>query len=366
MATHALELRLDAPGADGLASALTEESARVRAAVCRKLGLRLYSKAWARLDLDADKGRRTLEQLIEVCGNGQAVAGTGIVYEHLGPEESADAEWSLLSTKTAGNSFSLWDDYPSYKPSEVTAMHAMNHTFVSESFVDACGQSKLRGIEFLRCQSRGRKPAPAWFAALPAQGLGHGLDHPWFDRRLWLQEVGNDRRKRTSSLDTGQHTFHQRWLRADLAAHDPFLAPLSGLFPMQRTHESTLTGLTFVTVPRYWTKALPDADFAYLPWGEDGPNRAGKLTRFRMLAVRRGARQALIAAGLFDETAFLAVRAVDTPEAGVEILDERYPPVPPMYSAEALAALRSRERDLYSTQIASAVDRRKRNGGSHG
>jgi hypothetical protein len=107
MATHELELRLDAPGTDALASIFTAESERARAAVYRKLGLRMYSKAWARIDLHSDNGRRTLEQLIEACTSGQTVAGTGNVYEKPSAEESAAAEWSLLSTKTADNSFSL-------------------------------------------------------------------------------------------------------------------------------------------------------------------------------------------------------------------------------------------------------------------
>ena len=346
MPGHELELRLDAPGADGLAGALTEESERARERVYRKLALKVHSKAWVRIDLDPDAGRRTIEQLLAACRGGQVIAGTGIVYERLDSNESAAADWSYLQTKSAYESFSLWDDYPSYRPSEVAGEHAMNHSFVSASFVDACRRSKLRGVSFLRCQPRGRKPAPAWFAALPDHPLGHGLDHPWFDRRLWLRDVGDDPKKRSSSLDTGQNGFHQRWLRADRVRDVRFVQPLLELFPMSSAHDSTLTGLSFVTVPRYWARVFPDADFAYVPWGEDGPNREGKLMRFRMLAVGRKARRALIAAGLFAEKAFLGVRSVAAPEEGVERLDERYPPVAPMYAAQELAALRSRERAL--------------------
>lgn len=95
-------------------------------------------------------------------------------------------------------------------------------------------------------------------------------------------------------------------------------------------------------------RTLPDADFAYLAWGEDGPNREGKMLRFRQLAVSRRAHAALIAGGLFPERAFLAVRSVSTPEPGVALLDEQYPKVPPMYSQEELADLRRREQELFA------------------
>lgn len=347
MTMFALELRLDAPGGGGLSGALTEESARVRARIYRELGLKAYSRAWVRLELDTPPGQRTLEQLLVVCRGGQAVAGAGTLYERLGEDESAAAQWSYLDTRTADNSFSLWDDYPSFKPSEVAGKHALNHAFVSEDFVRACGRSKLRGISFLRCRPRGRKPAPAWFAALPAHGLGRGLDHPWFDRPRWLAAVSGDRSKRASSPDTGQHAFHQRFLREDGVDGVELLQPLLELFPGRARQASVLEGLNIVTVPRFWTQALPDADFAYVPWGEDGPNREGKLLRFRMLAVSRRARLALIEAGALAEKAFLGVRTVAAPEPGVELLDERHPPVPPMYSPAELATLREREKTLF-------------------
>lgn len=346
MTMFELELRLDAPGGDGLSGALTEESARVRARIYRQLGLKVHSRAWVRLEPDTAQGRRTIERLLQACRSGQVVAGAGTLYERLGEDESAGAQWSYLDTKTADNSFSLWDDYPSFKPSEVAGQYALNHTFVAEAFVRACARSKLHGISFLRCRPRGRKPAPAWYAALPAQGLGRGLDHPWFDRPRWLAAVGDDRSKRASSPDTGQYGFHQRFLREERVKCVKSLQPLFELFPMSARHASALEGLNVVTVPRYWTRALPDADFAYVPWGEDGPNREGKPMRFRMLAVACRARRALIEAGLFPEKAFLGVRTIAAPEPGVELLDERHPPVSPMYSPAELAALREREKTL--------------------
>jgi GNAT superfamily N-acetyltransferase len=90
-------------------------------------------------------------------------------------------------------------------------------------------------------------------------------------------------------------------------------------------------GLSFETVPRYWTAVFPASDYTHTPWGEDGPNREGKMMRFRRLAVSRRARQALIDTGLFTEKAFQPFRSVATPEAGVVMLDRRHDPVPPMF-----------------------------------
>lgn len=346
MARYELDLRLDAPAAGGLAEALTEESARTRAGIYRELRLKVHSNAWVRIDLGSDAGQRKLGQLHEACRAGQAAAGAGTVTELLDDDESAAADWFYLTTRTAYDSFSLWDEYPSYKPGSHPAGHALNHTFVSAAFVEASERLKLRGLSFLRCRNAGRKPGPAWYVALADHGLGHGLDHPWFDRRLWIREVGEHPGRRSSSLDMGQNTFHQCWLRSDLGRDARILRPLLQLFPRRADYESNLSGLGIVTVPRFWIRAFPDADFAYLPWGEDGPNREGKMMRFRQLIVGRKARQALIDAGLFSGKEFLAVRSVADPEDGVEILDERYPPVPPMYTAEELAALRSQESRL--------------------
>jgi hypothetical protein len=162
--------------------------------------------------------------------------------------------------------------------------------------------------------------------------------------------VGDDPTRRSSSLDTGQNCFHQRWLRLDLGPEAAFLVPLLEMFPPPGPRESTLAGLTLVTVPRYWARAFPDADFAYVPWGEDGPNREGKPMRFRQLVVSRRARQVLLDARLLAPRALLAVRSVAVPEAGVEVLDDRHGPVPPMYTADELAALRLQEQRLFGTQ----------------
>ena len=348
MARFEIDFRLDAPGSGGFADALTEDSERMRARVYRKLRLKVHSNAWARINLSSERGRDTLRKVHEECKSGLVVAGAGTVTELLDEHETAAAHWFLLVTRTADDSFSLWDEYPSYKPGSLPAAHALNHTFVSAAFVAAYERLKLRGLSFLRCRNAGRKAGPGWFVALPDHSLGHGLDHPWFERNLWIRDVGDAPAKRTSSIEVGQNCFHQRWLRSDLVLDDPLLEPVLDLFATQAADESNLSGLRFVTVPRFWTETYPDADFAYVPWGEDGPNREGKMMRFRQLMVSRKARQALIDARLFSGKAFLAVRSVALPENHLEVLDKRYDPVPPMYTAEELVALRSKERSLFA------------------
>jgi len=348
MARFELDLRLDVPESGGFADALTEDSKRMRARVYRELRVKVHSNAWARIDLGSERALDTLRKVREQCKSGRVVAGAGTVTELLDAHETAAAHWFLLVTRTADDSFSLWDEYPSYRPGSLPAAHALNHTFVSAAFVAAYQRLKLRGLSFLRCRNAGRKPGPGWFVALPDCSLGHGLDHPWFERNLWIRDVGDAPAKRASSIETGQNCFHRRWLRAELVQDHPLLKPVLELFANQAADESGLSGLRFVMVPRFWTQAFPDADFAYVPWGEDGPNREGKMMRFRQLMVSRKARQALIDARLFSAKAFLAVHSVALPENHLEVLDRRYDPVPPMYTAEELLALRSKERSLFA------------------
>ena len=115
---------------------------------------------------------------------------------------------------------------------------------------------------------------------------------------------------------------------------------------MTRLHDNGLLGLDFITVPRYWSGVFPDADFAYLMDGDDGPNREGKIMRFRRLAVSRRARRQLIDSGLFPEKVFLGLRSVASPEEGIEVLDQVHGPIAAMYLADELENLRAMEKTL--------------------
>jgi hypothetical protein len=339
-----LDLRVDAPGPDGDGPVeLSAPSQRVRVDVYRQLGLKAHSgRAWVTVDLASARGWDITQKLLATCRAGRAVVGSALARE----QTDDDGDWSQLHTRTADGSFSLWDDYPSYRAGTHPEGHALNGTFVSAAFVAAYERAGLTGLSFLRCRNRGRKAGPAWFAALPDHSLGHGLDHPWFDRRRWIRDVGDDPSQRASSLDSGQYQFHQCWLRDQLGADADFVRRLLELCPMPRVR-TPLRGLQFVTVPRYWAPALPHQDFAHIRVGEDGPNREGKVLRFRQLAVSRRARRTLLDAGLFAPASFRPVRSVAVPEAGVEVLDERHDPVPPMYGPQELEALRAQERTLF-------------------
>jgi len=343
-----LILRVDAPpaGPDGSTDMLGPESDRVRKRIYAELRLKPHNVSWVSLALGAPRGERALDFLIEECRRARAVVGTAHLVETMDGVESAQAEWSVLHTRTVDGSFSLWDDYPQCRAGTLPAVHALNHSFVSSAFVASCATHGLRGIEFLRCRSSGRKPGPPWFAALPPRFLGKGLDHPWFERARWVEHVAADRSRRRSSIDTGQSTFHQFWLRRTIIDREPLLARMLALCPMPREPGSGLFGLNFQLVPRYLRGAQPDADFAYLPWGEDGPNREGKMMRFRLLAVRRRARRVLTENGLFRDRDFLPVRSLEAAEPGVAVLDGEGEAPGPMFDAAELGGLRAREQRL--------------------
>ncbi len=347
-----LDLRLDAPALERTEGPieLSEESQRARTRVYEQLGLKAHSgKSWITIDLDSAKGRNAIQELLGERRAGRVVVGSALAREQM--DADAGADWFQLDTKSAYDSFILWDDYPSFKAGTHPEGHALNWTFVSGAFVAAYERAGLTGLSFLRCRNRGRKSGASWFAALPDRSLGHGLDHPWFDRQRWIRDVGNDPSQRSSSLDSGQYQFHQCWLRDAPGAGQEFVGRLLELCPTPPAR-TPLGGLQFLTVPRYWTKAFPAGDFAYIRVGQDGPNREGKILRFRQLAVSRKARHALIDAGLFANKAFWPLRSVAAPEGGVEILDEHCDPVPPMYTPEELTALRAEEKRLFGPAAA--------------
>lgn len=346
MTRFELTLRVDAPpvGPDGTTDLLGVEAERIRAEVYAALRLKPRSVAWVKLRLGTPKAERVIESLIEHRSRGHAVVGAAHLMEPL--DETDGADWSILNTRQADGSFSLWDDYPQCKAGTLPAENALNHTFVSTRFVSFYEESGLNGLDFLRCRNSGRKAGPPWFVALPKYFLGMGLDHPWLDRERWVAHVADDRKKRVAAIDTGQNSFHQFWLRTSQVERDPLLQKLLALCPPPAEPGSGLFGLNFHMVPRYLRGSQPDADFAYVPWGEDGPNRLGKMHRYRLLVVSRRARKALTDAGLFKDRAFAGVRSIASPEPGVQLLDGRADGPGPMYSAAELAELRAIEKEL--------------------
>jgi hypothetical protein len=347
MARFELQLRVDAPcdAPDGTSAMLSEESQALRGRVYGALRLKARSVAWVTITLGTPKGDGVVETLIDERRAGHLVVGAATLMEYLDQDEAARTGWFVVRTRQDSDSFSLWDDYPSCKAGTLPKVHALNHTFVSEAFVSACGRAKLTGVEFLRCRNKGRKPGRPWFAALPAGSLGNGIDHPWFDRRRWAEHVRDAPHKRASAVGDGRSSFHQYWLRPDVGQNQPLVARLLEMSPMPVHPGSGLDGLSFSMVERYSSEAAPPGDFAYLRWGEDGPNREGRMMRFRMLAASRRARDVLLREGLFRDKDFWPVRLV-APPSNQDAHGWQPQQVPPMYLDDELAVMRRREANL--------------------
>jgi hypothetical protein len=345
MSTFSLTFRVDSPTApaDGTWTVTSEESEALRQRLYASLGVKPRSGSWVTVVPGTRKGDAVLRALATEREAGRAVVGAATLAEAHGRLEVDAAPWFLLGTRTVDD-FNLWDAYPSCRAGTLPKVHALNHTFVSSAFVTVCREHRLRGVSFLRCGSRGRKAGDPWFVALPDDALGRGLDHSWFDRARWLADVRHRPARRSSAIAIGQWSFHQCWLR-DAAASEAPLCDVLVVCPTPPEY-TPLGGLTVVTIPRFWRNALPDADFAYLPWGEDGPNREGKILRFRNLYISARGRRALIEAGLFPEKMFFPIRVVDHPEPGVALLDSAANPLTPMYTPDELAVLRAQERAL--------------------
>jgi hypothetical protein len=343
MSCFSLALRVDAGLIDGEhPSFLSSASMEVRKKAYAALGLKIYSVAWVRIVPGSAKGDAVIRRLRDWRDAGDLVVGSAILTETFDDRDAEQARWFYLHTRTVDD-FNLWDPYPRCKTGSLPKVHALNHTFVSSAFASTVDRRRLTGLSFLQCENRGRKHGTPWFVALPDESLGRGLDHPWFDRARWLRDVGDRPERRSSAIDVGQYGFHQWWLRKAAECE----APLDRILPLGPTPPATsIEGVQLVMMPRYWSEALPASDFAYVPWGEDGPNREGKILRFRMLAVSARARAVLLDDGLFDRKAFLPVRVIDSVEPGIEILDRSHDRLPPMYSASEVAALRSQEARL--------------------
>ena len=170
-------------------------------------------------------------------------------------------------------------------------------------------------------------------------------DHPWLDRARWeayLRAHSAETRDQDAPRPPGH--FSGAWVRDDAYRSVPLLAQLLRILPAKS--ETPLTGLTVLPLARYWRKRVPASDFAYVPLGRDGPNRQGKMLRWRRLCASRRARDALLRAGLFRQQDMTPLVLVDAPPLGAPNLDREHPAAPPMYSPAELAALRAQERSL--------------------
>jgi hypothetical protein len=304
------------------------------------------SDTWATIDPATPKGVRALDRIELLVKSGAVLLGEARLQESLTGAELDACEWFELGNRffKGDPGFSLWDDYPSCRSAAIpNEVHLTADVLVSEAFRAVVEAERLRGLEFLRVKEKSRKPKLAWYVGIARQQLGQGVDHPWLDRGRWEQYL-RDHASRTYDQDPTRPPGHfsGHWVRDDAGRSDALLARLLRLVP--EGAGPVLEGLTVLGVPRYWRERLPAADFAYVPAGRDGPNREGKILRFRKLCARRRARDALLAAGLIREQDAEPLLVVDEPPAGAPNLDLLYPPAPPMYSDAELAALRAQER----------------------
>lgn len=313
----------------------------------RTLGLRAVG-GWATLDPLAPKAARALERLELFVRSGAARVDEARLHESMTAAELEACEWFELGNRFfKGNpGFTLWDDYPSCRSAAVPdGIHLFADCVVSARFRALVTKRRLRGLEFLRVREKSRKPRLAWFVALPRAPLGQGVDHPWFDRPRWEVYL-RAHPATTHDQDATRPPRHFRgaWVRDAAYRSEPLLARLERLLPERS--ETPLAGLAVFPVARYWRGRIPAADFAYVPLCPDGPNRDGKILRFRGLCASRRARDVLLRAGLFRQQDMTPLVLVDAPPAGAPNLDRRHPPAPPMYTPAELTALRAAERSL--------------------
>lgn len=316
----------------------------LRRSFYRSLGLR-GTDTWVTLDPLAPKSAATFDRLEVFVRSGAVALGEVRLRETPTADELAACEWFALQSRFfKGNpGFSLWDDYPSCKSAAIPdGIHLFADVVVSQVFRAVVETQRLAGLEFLRVQEKSRKPKLAWFMALPGRSLGQGVDHPWFDRGRWERYLA-DHRPQTRDQDPARPPGHFRggWVRDEAYRSDPLLARLLKLLPERS--EAPLEGLTILPLARYARAHLPAADFAYVRPTPDGPNREGKILRFRQLCASRRARDALVGAGLIRERDAEPLLVVEGPPPGAPDLDRLHPAPPPMYTTAELAALRALE-----------------------
>lgn len=313
----------------------------------RSLGLR-GTDTWATIDPLAPKSGATLDRIELLVKSGAVALAEARLRESLTRQELEACEWFALENRffKGDPGFSLWDDYPSCRSAAIPAgIHLFADVVVSEAFRGVVEAGGLRGLEFLRVKEKSRKPKLAWYVAVARQPLGQGVDHPWFDRARWEQYV-REHPATTYDQDPTRPPGHFRggWVRDEAYRSDPLLARFARLLPERS--EAALVGLTVLCVPRYSRAHLPVADFAYVSLTPDGPNREGKVLRFRRLCASRRARDALLGAGLIREQDAEPLLVVDALPAGAPDLDRLHPPPPPMYTDAELAELRAAEQAI--------------------
>jgi hypothetical protein len=323
---------------------------RARQAVYHSIGLRLFSQAWAKTVLTPATARRIVAAVVP----GRTCLGSGILSETLTDEENQTCEWFVLADRhsSIGNDFSLWSEYPQCRADRYPAtLHAQGQHFVSQRFKETVERHGLTGLDFLWVRDLGRYQAPQWYAAIAQRPLGHGLDHPWFDRTNHLARAATLGADVSPDGSYGVRHFDNRHFGDRWTSGDGEIDDLLRLFP-----GDTPLGLMMNAIPRYLRSCVPDTDFAYV-WGDPTElSREGRTVRPRDLCFNRRARDILLEHQILSSNDALGVLLLERPPAGVVDLDARASsyPAPVLLPAEL-----SRLRTLETLYLAEHHERRR-------
>ncbi len=304
------------------------------------LGLKLESRAWADINLDSDNLITILNVIKELKHKGVACLGSGILREEMTEDELNNCEWFLINPPklSVGYDFSLWDPYPTCRADKFSPLlHIQEYHCVSEQFKKIVEQKKLTGLEFLWVEDKGKYKARQWYSAIAQEPLGHGIDDVWFDRQKYEEISG----KIDPIHNYGMRSFDNEYFKEGWTTGSPQKDELLKMFPKE------CFGLNFYTQPRFLRKHLPDTDFAYIWDHVDGPNREGKIMRFRDLCFNKRTKDILIEKKMISMENVSGILLYNRLPKGINDLDKNVGFPPPVYTSKEFLLLKKEEALLY-------------------
>ena len=370
MPRYTLSFRIDPLPSAGLADAtpnpdVSAENAldaqqkehEFRKAFYHSQGLKLYSYAWAEIPLDSPKLPGLLAALEDLQARGIAILGSGHLTEHPTEQEPAQSEWFIVTDDTSADpnrDVAGGNGYPtSHAYRFPTGTHVPEFgMLVSERFKAAVEESQLTGLEFLWVNDIGRHRAVQWHVTIPRACMGHGVDHPWYDRAhaSVLVERALAEREATGVWKPvepvrpeGTWHFYTPALRAGWSVGDPVADRLLSVFPQNEPFALTVHALR-----RFLREGVPQTDFAY-HWTEygwrSGPD--GEMRILPNLCLSRHAKDELVRRCLLREKQVECVVLLDRPNGSdTDYLDHQGACPLPVYGGPERDQLRTEETRL--------------------